>query len=75
MWCKFKSILEKLSHQSSHNEEKIFVLTDDPNKSKTYLINFITFTIRLTLINNRLNSLDKDSLTSLAKKHCEKKKV
>ena len=72
-WCKIESVLEKLSDQPLDNEEKIFGLIDEPKKSKAYLRNFITFTIRHTILNNRLNSLHGHSLTSLAEKHCEKK--
>ena len=68
MWCKFKSILEKLTDSPLDNEEKIFGLIDAPKKPKAYLRNFITFTIRHALINNRLNSIDEDSLTFLAEK-------
>ena len=68
MWCKFKSIIEKLSDQLLNNEEKIFGLIDAPKKSKPYPQRRHDFTIRHILINNRLNSLDEDSITSLSQK-------
>ena len=68
VWEHFKEILSKLSDKPFNLEEKIFGIIDAPKKSKEYLRNFITFTIRHVLINNRLYTLNDENLIALSNK-------
>ena len=63
VWEHFNGILSKLSDNPSNLEEKSFRIIDAPQESKEYFRNFITFTIRYVLINNRLHTLNDENVT------------
>ena len=64
----FQRNLIQTFRQPFNLEEKIFGIIDAPKKSKEYLRNFITFTIRHVLINNRLHTLNDENLVALSNK-------
>ena len=65
---KSKKSYQTFSDKLLNLRRKIFGIIDAPKKSKEYLRNFITFTIRHVLINNRLYTLNDENLIALSNK-------